>query len=266
MDAMSDPDAMSGLGTLSVIFYLDGPLVDSEPSYYEASRQTLADHGVPVHTWADHDDHVGVSTRESAAIRRERYGLRAPVDDLLARANQRCPVPGPRRHARVPGDARTRRILAAETAPMAVASGCSPEATEAVLAGTGLDAFLRTAVPADEVPRGKPAPDIVLEAARRLDAEPADCVWLEDTAPGVRPPPTRPGCAASPFRTSVTGRTPPSSPRRPCSYGAADGSSRHVRCTRDRGRRRAEPVLRTGAGPGPARRASPCGVGRGCIA
>ncbi|MFF1284014.1 HAD family hydrolase [Streptomyces sp. NPDC058299] len=185
MDAMSDPDAMSGLGTLSVIFDRDGPLVDSEPSYYEASRQTLADQGVPVHTWADHDDHVGVSTREPAAIRRERYGLRAPVDDLLARANQRCPVPDPRRHARVPGDARTRRILAAETAPMAVASGCSPEATEAVLAGTGLDAFLRTAVPADEVPRGKPAPDIVLEAARRLDAEPADCVWLEDTAPGA---------------------------------------------------------------------------------
>lgn len=68
---------------------------------------------------------------------------------------------------------------------MAVASGSSPEAIEAILTGTGLDASLRTAVSADEVARGKPAPDVFLEAARRLGAVPADCVVLEDAAPGA---------------------------------------------------------------------------------
>ncbi|MEU8470320.1 HAD family phosphatase [Streptomyces sp. NPDC029006] len=182
---MSELDTRSGLGTLSVIFDLDGTLVDSEPHYYEASRQTLAEHGVPVYTWADHEDYVGVSTRESAAIWRERYGLRAPVDDLLARANQRY-LDLARAGTRAYPEMRALvERLAAETVPMAVASGSSPEAIEAVLAGTGLDAFLRTAVSADEVPRGKPAPDVFLEAARRLGTEPADCVVLEDAAPGA---------------------------------------------------------------------------------
>lgn len=91
MDAMSDPDAMSGFGSLSIVCALDGTPVDSEPNWYGASRETLAEHGVPVCTWADHEDYAGVSARESAAIRRGRFGARAPVDDPPARANQRHP-------------------------------------------------------------------------------------------------------------------------------------------------------------------------------
>ena len=75
-------------------------------------------------------------------------------------------------------------LLAGEGVPMAVASGSAPRAIGAILAGTGLDAYLRTVVSSDEVARGKPAPDVFLEAARRLGAAPADCVVLEDAAPG----------------------------------------------------------------------------------
>ena len=76
-------------------------------------------------------------------------------------------------------------LLASEGVPTAVASGSSPQAIEAILRGTGLAAFLRTVVSADEVERGKPAPDVFLEAARRLGADPAHCVVLEDAAPGA---------------------------------------------------------------------------------
>ncbi len=68
---------------------------------------------------------------------------------------------------------------------MAVASGSSAEAIDVILSGTGLDTCLRTVVSADEVAHGKPAPDVFLEAARRLGAEPADCVVVEDAAPGA---------------------------------------------------------------------------------
>jgi len=54
-----------------------------------------------------------------------------------------------------------------------------------VLTGTGLAERVTTYVSSDEVARGKPAPDVFLEAARRLGAEPADCVVLEDAAPGA---------------------------------------------------------------------------------
>ncbi|MEU1405956.1 HAD family phosphatase [Streptomyces sp. NPDC005728] len=176
---------MSKLGTLAVIFDLDGTLVDSEPNYYEAGRQTLAEHGVPDFTWAEHESYVGISTLETVAIWRERYGLSAPVDELFDATNRRY-LELARTHTQTyPEMQKFVELLAAEDVPLAVASGSSPEAIEAILAGTGLDTFLRTAVSADEVAHGKPAPDVFLEAARRLGADPADCVVLEDSAAGA---------------------------------------------------------------------------------
>ncbi|WP_432053833.1 HAD family hydrolase [Streptomyces sp. bgisy022] len=176
---------MSTFGPLSVIFDLDGTLVDSEPNYYEASRRTLSEYGVPDFTWEEHERYVGISTRETIADWRGRYGLRAPAEELLAVKN---------RHYLELAGSTTRAYpemrafvdaLAAEGVPMAVASGSSPAAIEAILAVTGLDAVLRTVVSAEEVAHGKPAPDVFLEAARRLGADPADCVVLEDAVPGA---------------------------------------------------------------------------------
>ncbi|MBC9728869.1 HAD family phosphatase [Streptomyces sp. TRM68367] len=176
---------MSTLGDISVIFDLDGTLVDSEPNYFEAGRQTLAGYGVTDFTWADHERYVGISTRETIADWKERYGLRAPLEELLTVKN---------RHYLELARADTRaypqmrmfvEVLASDGVPMAVASGSSPEAITAILAGTGLDAQLRTVVSADEVAHGKPAPDVFLEAARRLGADPAACVVVEDAAPGA---------------------------------------------------------------------------------
>ncbi|MDQ1021507.1 HAD family hydrolase [Streptomyces afghaniensis] len=176
---------MSNLGGISVIFDLDGTLVDSEPNYYEAGRQTLAEHGVTDFSWTDHERYVGISTQETVADWIERYGLRASVEELFTAKNRRY-LELARGSTRAYPEMRTFvELLAAEEVPMSVASGSSPEAIEAVLAGTGLDAHLRTVVSADEVAHGKPAPDVFLEAARRLGADPAACVVLEDAAPGA---------------------------------------------------------------------------------
>ncbi|MER6085227.1 HAD family phosphatase [Streptomyces sp. NPDC001833] len=176
---------MSDLDGLAVIFDLDGTLVDSEPNYYEATRQMLAGHGVTDYTWAVHERLVGISTLETVMLLRDRHGLRPPVAELLAETNRRYLELARTRTRAYPEMRKFVELLAAEGVPSAVASGSSPEAIEAILAGTGLGAYLRTAVSADEVARGKPAPDVFLEAARRLGAVPADCVVLEDAAPGV---------------------------------------------------------------------------------
>jgi HAD superfamily hydrolase (TIGR01509 family) len=176
---------MSNLGGLSVIFDLDGTLVDSEPNYYEATRQTLAEHGVPDFTWGQHERYVGISTQETLVLLKERHGLKAPVEELLAETNRRYLALARAGTPVYPEMRKFVELLAAEGVPMAVASGSSPEAIEAILSGTGLDAALRTVVSADEVARGKPSPDVFLEAARRLGAPPADCVVLEDAAPGA---------------------------------------------------------------------------------
>ncbi|MFE4664330.1 HAD family hydrolase [Streptomyces sp. NPDC056716] len=176
---------MSNLGAFSVIFDLDGTLVDSEPNYYEAGRRVLADHGVPDFSWGEHEKYVGISTLETVTDWKRRYRLAASVDELLADKN-RVYLEIARTSTRAYPEMRAFiELLASDGVPMAVASGSSIDAIKAVLAGTGLDAHLHTVVSAEEVDRGKPAPDVFLEAARRLGLSPGDCVVLEDAAPGA---------------------------------------------------------------------------------
>ncbi|MFF4103102.1 HAD family hydrolase [Streptomyces sp. NPDC001903] len=171
---------------ISVIFDLDGTLVDSEPNYYESGRRTLARHGVPDFTWEQHAHFIGIGTLETLEILRDRYGIRAPVEQLLAEQNAAYLELARTGTEAFPEMGRFVERLHAEGVPMAVASGSSREAIDAVLVGTGLDSLLTTVVSAEEVAHGKPAPDVFLEAARRLGADPADCVVVEDAAPGAR--------------------------------------------------------------------------------
>ncbi|MFD3545193.1 HAD family hydrolase [Streptomyces sp. NPDC058655] len=169
----------------SVIFDLDGTLVDSEPNYYESGRRTLERHGVPDFTWEQHSRFIGIGTLETLEILKARYGIAAPVEQLLAEQNAAYLALARARTEVFPEMRAFVERLHRAGVPMAVASGSSREAIDAVLAGTGLDAQLTTAVSAEEVAHGKPAPDVFLEAARRLGSEPTDCVVVEDAAPGA---------------------------------------------------------------------------------
>lgn len=71
------------------------------------------------------------------------------------------------------------------TAPMAVASGGHREIVIKTLDALGLTEFFDTVVGMEDVERGKPAPDPFLEAARRLDVEPAACLVFEDSPTGI---------------------------------------------------------------------------------
>ncbi|MEV3857398.1 HAD family phosphatase [Streptomyces sp. NPDC050095] len=178
-------DCAYHFGATAVVFDLDGTLVDSEPNYFKASLGTLAEHGVTDFTWADHESYVGISTLETIEMWQRTYGIETPVQDVLADVNARY-LELARADTHVFPQMRLFvERLHASGVPMIVASGSSPEAIEAILSGTGLGAQLTRYVSADEVERGKPAPDVFLEAARRLGVDPAHCVVLEDAAPGA---------------------------------------------------------------------------------
>ncbi|MEU9086444.1 HAD family phosphatase [Streptomyces sp. NPDC048357] len=189
---------------ISVIFDLDGTLVDSEPNYYESGRRTLERHGVPDFTWEQHARFIGIGTLETLEILKERYGIRTPVEQLLAEQNAAYLELARTRTEVFPQMRKFVERLYTEGVPMAVASGSSLEAIDAVLAGTGLDALLTTVVSAEEVAHGKPAPDVFLEAARRLGARPADCVVVEDATPGaLAAHAARMGCIVIPYATDI---------------------------------------------------------------
>ncbi|MFD3742088.1 HAD family hydrolase [Streptomyces sp. NPDC058629] len=170
---------------LHVIFDLDGTLVDSEPNYYEAGRRLLARYGVSDFSWEDHTRFIGIGTRETLTALRSKYGIDAPVDELLAGKNALyLELAGASTEVFGQMRAFVERLHAAEV-PMAVASGSSRAAIGAVLAVTGLDGYIPLYVSAEEVAHGKPEPDVFLETARRMGVEPAECVVLEDAPPGA---------------------------------------------------------------------------------
>ncbi|MFI9201408.1 HAD family hydrolase [Streptomyces sp. NPDC053048] len=169
----------------AVVFDLDGTLVDSEPNYFEAGRRVLARYGVTGFDWREHTRFIGVGTRETMETLRREYGIEAPVEELLAAKNRVYLELARTRTEVFPGMRRFVELLHAAGVPLAVASGSSRPAIEAVLARTGLSDRFVTLVSAEEVARGKPEPDVFLEAARRLGVPPVDCAVVEDSAPGV---------------------------------------------------------------------------------
>lgn len=182
LEAMKTPH----LPAPSVLFDLDGTLVDSEPNYYEAGRRLLARYGVRDFSWENHTRFIGIGTRETLTVLREEYGIAAPVDELLAGKNALYLELAGTSTAAFPEMRALVERLHGDGVPMAVASGSSRAAIAATLEVTGLDAYLPLFVSAEEVAHGKPEPDVFLEAARRLGVAPDSCVVLEDAAPGVR--------------------------------------------------------------------------------
>lgn len=169
----------------AVIFDLDGTLVDSEPNYYEAGRRLLARYGVHDFTWESHSRFIGISTRETLEALRAEYGIDAPLEELLAGKNELYLELVRASTEAFAGMREFVERLSGEGVPLAVASGSSQEAIDTALEVTGLAPYFTTTLSAEAVARGKPDPDVFLEAARLLGVDPAACAVVEDAAPGV---------------------------------------------------------------------------------
>lgn len=205
-DADSDPRSDADPAPAPVIFDLDGTLVDSEPHYFEAGRRVLAEYGVPGFSWREHTEFIGVSTRETLAALRARHAIDASVDELLDRKNAVYLELARTSMEVFPRMRELVELLHAAGHPLAVASGSSRAAIAAVLGGTGLDGRLTRWMSAEEVPHGKPAPDVYLAAAGLLGADPRRCVAVEDAAPGAEAA-RRAGmrCVAVPYLPEAAG-------------------------------------------------------------
>ena len=168
----------------AVIFDLDGVLLDSEQRWNEAKHQLVRDVGG---RWRRDAPVVmmGMSSPEWSAYMRDELEVPLAADaisrDVVRRMRDGYRVELPL----LPGAEDAVRALAARW-PLGLASSSNREIIDLVLelAPFG-DAFAVT-VASEEVARGKPAPDVYIEAARRLGAEPARCVAIEDSANGLR--------------------------------------------------------------------------------
>jgi HAD superfamily hydrolase (TIGR01509 family) len=168
----------------AVVFDLDGVIIDSEETWEEVRRGYAAEHGrefLP----DTQSRMMGMSTQEWSSHIAEDVGVGLPpeqvADEILSRmaARYRSSLP------LIPGavDA-VRRIATAY--PVALASSSARVLIDGVLAESGLDEVFRVVLSTEEVPRGKPAPDVYLTAASRLGLDPAVCAAVEDSSNGLR--------------------------------------------------------------------------------
>jgi HAD superfamily hydrolase (TIGR01509 family) len=168
----------------AVVFDLDGVLLDSEWLWDQARRGVAARHHG---RWRDDATAAmqGMSSVEWSRYMRDALAVDlAPerisdlvVADLLERYRHGLPL--------ITGAVEAVRRIAARW-PLALASSANRVVIDTVLVVAGLSEQFRASVSSEEVPRGKPAPDVYLEAARRLGQPPAACAAVEDSASGIR--------------------------------------------------------------------------------
>ena len=167
----------------AVIFDLDGLLVDSEPVWDRARAEMAERLG---QSWGkrDHQAVMGVSTGEWAAYMRDTWQLESEpaeiIEEIVGRMRdfygERIPF---RPYAVAAVE------LAAKHYRTALASGSEASLIELVTTSPELSGKLEVILSADKVARGKPHPDVYLEAAKCLGVAPSRCVCLEDSQNGI---------------------------------------------------------------------------------
>jgi HAD superfamily hydrolase (TIGR01509 family) len=167
----------------AVIFDLDGVLVDSEQVWDAARRQLTEDSGG---RWSESatQDMMGMSSTEWSRYMHQELGVKMPPEEISAAVVKRMEDLYREHLPLIPGARETVERVAARW-PLGLASSANRPVIEVVLELSGLGDFFETTVSSEEVARGKPAPDVYLEAARRLRVDPARCAAVEDSSSGI---------------------------------------------------------------------------------
>jgi HAD superfamily hydrolase (TIGR01509 family) len=168
----------------AVIFDMDGVLIDSEPIHTEATRAMLADLGIE-YVSDPNENFVGCTDWDVFHALRARYGLAGDEGQLSAAWVARSVKLLSRPLVPMRGVPDVLHVLRRSGIRLALASSSAPPIIAATLNGLGLSSVFEITVSGHDVERGKPAPDIFLEAARRLEVRPEALLIVEDSFNGL---------------------------------------------------------------------------------
>ena len=174
---------MPGSDIEAVVFDLDGVIVDSE-HVWDAAREALArERGGRWHEGAQ-QDMMGMSSVEWSRYMHDVIGLKDTPEEISAEVARRLEATYREELPLIDGATEAVARLA-ERWPLAVASSSNRPIIDLVLGLSGLDRFYRATVSYELGPRGKPAPVVYVEAARRLGANPERSAAVEDSRSGI---------------------------------------------------------------------------------
>jgi HAD superfamily hydrolase (TIGR01509 family) len=167
----------------AVVFDLDGVLLDSEHVWDAVREQLVHDRGGRWHDRAQREM-MGMSSREWSRYMHDELGAPNSPGEISAEVVHRLEALYRERLPAVPG-AREAVDRLAEHWLLGVASSSNRELIDLALELLGLADRFAATVSSEEVERGKPAPDVYLEAARRLDVQPTEAAAIEDSHNGI---------------------------------------------------------------------------------
>lgn len=168
----------------AIVFDLDGVLLDSEGVWDDVRRAFVAEAGG---SWTDTAtvDMMGMSSSEWSRYLHDELHVPLPPEEISARVAERVLERYARELPLLPGAIETVHTFAARW-PLALASSSNRAVIERFLDGSGLRDCFAATVSSEEVPRGKPAPDVYAHAVAQLGVDARECLAVEDSTNGIR--------------------------------------------------------------------------------
>ena len=170
----------------AVIFDMDGVIIDSEPLWDQSDSSFIEKHGLDV----SHDPAIkgilaGKGMPESAAILKEMYGITDTVEEMNRVRTDVLMSLYDAHLVLEKGFIELAERLKNAGVRMALASGSPYALIDYVIDRFAIRKFFHTIISSDDLPKGKPEPDIFLETARRLGVHATDCLVVEDSVNGL---------------------------------------------------------------------------------
>jgi HAD superfamily hydrolase (TIGR01509 family) len=171
-------------GPEAVVFDLDGVIITSEALWTEKRHELTTESGG---TWREEAQEVmqGMSSPEWTAYMRDELEVPLDADTISAAVVAKLDQAYREHLPLIDGAVESVRALA-ERWPLALASSANREVIDLVLELSGLVDSFQATISSEEVPNGKPSPDVYLEAAGRIDIPSERCVAVEDSGNGIK--------------------------------------------------------------------------------
>ena len=171
----------------AVIFDMDGVIIDSEPFYHEVQIDFFHKIGITVLP-KEYNNYIGAGMREMWNMIKSSRNITQPIEELVKLNNKVLLDYFERSSNLTPTPYFTDFLASIQAVEMqtAVASSTTKPIIEIILKKLKLYDIFNIIISGDEVENGKPAPDIFLQAAARLNVKPLECMVVEDSYNGVK--------------------------------------------------------------------------------
>jgi HAD superfamily hydrolase (TIGR01509 family) len=168
----------------AIIFDLDGLLMDTEPLWFQARVELFKGFGL-VWREADQERCMGLSTAAWAGIMVERLDGRLTVGTVIEEMLKRMGSHYRNGEVKILPGAEEAILYSSERATLGLASGSPRRLINAALQGAKWTSYFKEVLSSDDVPSGKPSPDVYLEIMRRLHVQSEESVIVEDSNNGI---------------------------------------------------------------------------------